>query len=65
MPDFFPKPKTWDMPKVPQALLEKRKAFKALRMSKRKEYLEYKRNLASLSYSEGMRVLAERNANKV
>jgi len=65
MPVFFPKPTTWDMPKVPQDLLEKRRAFRAKRLSKRKEYLEYKKNLESSNYMEGMQVLEERNSAEI
>ncbi len=65
MPEFFPQPTTWDMPKVPEALLEKRRAFRAQRLAKRKEYMEYKNNLESPSYQEGMRVLEERNTAEI
>lgn len=65
MPEFFPKPTTWEMPKVPDDLLEKRRAFRAQRLSKRKDYLEYKKNLESSNYREGMGVLEERNSAEI
>lgn len=65
MPIFFPKPTTWDMPKVPEELLEKRRAFRAQRLARRKGYREYKQNLESASYREGMRVLEERNTAEI
>ena len=53
------------MPKIPQELLAKREALKASIATKRKKYLEYKRNFEDPVYAEGMSVLAERNATEI
>jgi hypothetical protein len=65
IPEFFPKPATWDMPKVPAALMEKRAAFKAKRLSRQKKYQDYKANLESPVYKEAMSQLEAMNTAKI
>lgn len=61
MPEFFPKPKTWDMPQSPARLLAKRNEHKERMRKLRPKFAQYKENLESPVYVEAMAILADNN----
>lgn len=65
LPEFYPKAKTWDMPKIPAHILERRQAHKDRLARTRSQYLEFKRNMEDPVYEEAMNVLAHNNSAEI
>lgn len=61
MPDFFPGPKTWEMPKVPDSIEAKKKEFRERMRKKKAQYQRWKENLSAPEYLEAMQIVAQEN----